>query len=191
MQRKDRTPWWVWVIVVVIVLVVIIIFVASFGTLDVEKQLPKEFNDSKEEALKKHKALLAELEKKKSLKKKLDRRFKAAYLMVRIMIVAICVVSMSFSGYVFGAKTIGDFLNYYEASIIILFAINFIAFGTITNLQNFINLLRTKVENWVWTKYINLPIEIDSVTKEIETLKGQIEGRQIPLTLPIRTETKQ
>jgi uncharacterized membrane protein YhaH (DUF805 family) len=191
MQRKDRTPWWVWVIVVVIVLVVIIIFVASLGTLDVEKQLPKEFNDSKEEALKKHKALLAELEKKKSLKEKLDGRFKAAYLTVRIMIVAICGVSIFYLGFFLGAKTIGDFLNYYEASIIILFALNFIAFGTIANFHDFIHVLRTKVENWVWMKNINLPNEIDSVTKEIETLKGQIEGRQIPLSLPIKTETKQ
>lgn len=84
-----------------------------------------------------------------------------------------------------------DFLNYYEASIIALFALNFIAFGTIANFHDFIHVLRTKVENWVWMKNINLPNEIDSVTKEIETLKGQIEGRQIPLSLPIKTETKQ
>lgn len=102
MQKKQSTPWWVWLIVVVIVLVVIIIFVASLGTLDLEKQLPQEFKDSKDEALKKHKVLLAELDKKKALKEKLARRFKYSYLAVRISLVIICSVSIYFLGYFLG-----------------------------------------------------------------------------------------
>jgi MFS family permease len=193
MKSKQSTPWWVWLLIVIGIIIVIAIFVASLGTINVsdDKPLPQEFKDSKDEALKKHKALLAELEKKKSLKEKLARRFKAAYLTVRIMIVAICGVSIFYLGYFLGAQTIGDFLNYYEASIIILFAMNFIAFGTIANFHDFIHVLRTKVENWVWMKNINLPKEIDSVTKEIETLNGQIEGKQIQLSLPTTTEIKE
>lgn len=190
MQRKVGTPWWVWLIVVVIVLVVIIIFVASLGTLDVENQLPQEFKDSKDEALKKHKALLAELDKKKALKEKLTRRFKYSYLTVRISLVIICSASIYYLGYFLGAQTLSDFLNYYEASIIILFAMNFIAFGTIANFHDFIHVLRTKVENWVWSKDINLPKEIDSMAKEIETQNGQIEGKPTTLSLPTTTKIK-
>lgn len=190
MQKKQSTPWWVWLIVVLIVLVVIIIFVASLGTLDIENQLPQEFKDSKDEALKKHKALLAELEKKKALKEKLARRFKYSYLTVRISLVIICSVSIFFLGYILGAQTLSDFLNYYEASIIALFAMNFIAFGTIANFHDFIHVLRTKVENWVWSKHINLPIEIDLMTKEIESLNGQIGGKPISLNLPTTTEAR-
>jgi p-aminobenzoyl-glutamate transporter AbgT len=191
MAKSKSTPWWVWLIVVVIVLIVIIVFVASLGTVDVENQLPQEFKDSKDEALKKHKALLAELDKKKALKEKLARRFKYSYLTVRILLVIICSVSIYYLGYLLGAQTLGDFLNYYEASIIFLFALNFIAFGTIANFHDFIHVLRTKVENWVWSKHINLPKEIDSMTKEIETLNGQIEGKPTTLSLPTTTEIKQ
>jgi MFS family permease len=193
MKRKEGTPWWVWLLVVIGLLIVIVIFVASLGTVNVsdDKPLPQEFKDSKDKALKKHKALLAELEKKKSLKEKLDRRFKAAYLTVRILIVAVCGVSIFYLGYVLGAQTIEDFLNYYEASIIILFAMNFIAFGTLANFKDFIHGLRTRMENWVWSKHVNLPKEIDSMTKEIETLNGQIEGKTTTLSLPTSTEIKQ
>lgn len=191
MQRKEGTPWWVWLIVVVIVLVVIIIFVASLGTVDVKNQLPQEFKDSKDEALRKHKALLAELDKKKALKEKLTRRFKYSYLTVRISLVIVCSVSIFYLGYFLGAQTLSDFLNYYEASIIVLFAMNFIAFGTIANFHDFIHVLRTKVENWVWSKNINLPKEIDSMTKDIETLNGQIEGKPTTLSLSETTEIKQ
>jgi p-aminobenzoyl-glutamate transporter AbgT len=169
MRNKQSSHWWVWLVVVAIVLVVIIIFVASLGTIDVESQLPQEFKDSKDEALKKHKALLAELDKKKALKEKLTRRFKYSYLTVRIFLVIICSVSIYYLGYLLGAQTLSDFLNYYEASIIVLFAMNFIAFGTIANFHDFIQVLRTKVENWVWIKNVNLPKEIDSMSKEIET----------------------
>ena len=67
---------------------------------------------------------------------------------------------------------------------------NFIAFGTIANFHDFIHVLRTKVENWVWMKNINLPKEIDLVTKEIETLSGQIEGKPTTLSLPTTTKVK-
>jgi hypothetical protein len=191
MRNKQSSHWWVWLVVVAIVLVVIIIFVASLGTIDVESQLPQEFKDSKDEALKKHKALLAELDKKKALKEKLTRRFKYSYLTVRIFLVIICSVSIYYLGYLLGAQTLSDFLNYYEASIIVLFAMNFIAFGTIANFHDFIQVLRTKVENWVWIKNVNLPKEIDSMSKEIETLNGQIQGNPTTLTLPTTTEIKQ
>lgn len=192
MQRKVGTPWWVWLLVVIGIIIVIAIFVATLGIVNVSdnKPLPQEFKDSKPEALKKHKALLAELEKKKALQEKLDWRFKAAYLTVRIMIVAISGVAISYLGYVLGARAIGDFLDYYEASIIILFAMNFIAFGTIANFHDFIHVLRTKVENWVWSKDINLPKEIDSMAKEIETQNGQIEGKPTTLSLPTTTKIK-
>lgn len=181
MRRKESTPWWIWLIVVVVIIVVIVIYVASLGTINVsdENQLPQEFKDSKEEALKKHQALLAELDKKKALKEKLTKRFRVAYLSVRIILVIICTVSIYYLGYFLGAESLSDFLNYYEASIIVLFAMNFIAFGTIANFHDFILVLRTKVENWVWIKNINLPKEIDSMTKEIEMLNGQIEGKLI------------
>ena len=181
MRRKESTPWWIWLIVVVVIIVVIVIYVASLGTINVsdENQLPQEFKDSKEEALKKHQALLAELDKKKALKEKLTKRFRVAYLSVRIILVIICTVSIYYLGYFLGAESLSDFLNYYEASIIVLFAMNFIAFGTIANFHDFILVLRTKVENWVWIKNINLPKEIDSMTQEIEMLNGQIEGKLI------------
>lgn len=182
MKKNKSTPISVWLLVVVIVLIVVIVFVASFGTFDVKKQLPQEFKDSKEAAIKKHKALTAELDKKKALKKKLEIRFRNSYQAARISLVVICCTLVYLIGNRLGAQSLGEFLNYYQASIIFLFAMNFMAFGTVANFRQFIYFLRTRVENWVYGKHLSLPKEIKLVTTEIETLENKISIQPIALT---------
>ncbi|WP_339810360.1 hypothetical protein [uncultured Imperialibacter sp.] len=171
-RKEESIPWWGWVLIVFGVVLVILIFVGSLGMFDASTKdiLPPEFTDSKEEALKKNVALKEEIDKLTLLKERLDRRFRIVYFFVRIALVIVTSISIYFESVLLRAQTLEDFLNFYEFSIIILFAMNFIAFGTIANFNDFIHLLKAKIENWVWRRNLDLPKQIKNKETELTKL---------------------
>ncbi len=158
-------------------------YIATLGNVNIsnESKILQDFKDTKEAALKKHAELQAELEKLQALKLKLDRNFKMVYLFVRIILVFGGATIIYLIGLYYGAKTIEDFLNFYEASIIILFGLNFIAFGTVANSKEFIKLVRTNIENFVWRKNLTLMNQIESFKKELTNVAQTINGIVTPI----------
>lgn len=174
MNRKEDDVA-IWILVLLLVLF-IVIYVASLGTLNAGKVyiFPVEFKDSKEEVKRKHKRLKELLDKQLELKARLEMRFKRIYFFVRLFFIlmwATVIFMLSAFGVV---SNIGDALNYSEAIILVMIALYFLIFGSISSLENFIDLIKKRVENMVCGKYIKISekielniTELDKLTKEI------------------------
>lgn len=174
-KNSDTTT----IFIVFLVIAIIIIFVASLGSInpsDIGK-VPQAFKDSKEEAKKRHKRLVELLEKQEALKTKLNKRFIRIYFFVRVGLIMIwfaVLYAFYFLGFI---QNLGDFLNYSEASILTLIAFNFLTFGTLTDLENYLTLMRTKIENWIYGKHITIGDKIESNKSELTELTKQIDNK--------------
>lgn len=172
-QNKSSPPsgW-----VVIIIIIILIIFLVSLGSIGSNNivSLPVEFKDTKEEAKRKHKRLLLHIEKQLALKERLAKKFKRIYFCVRLGLVIIWSSLLSVFYFVGLVHSLSDALNYSEASILFIFVLNFLTFGTITNLKNYLDLIKTKTENWVYGKYVDLDIKIEMNKNELANLNSQI-----------------
>lgn len=175
MKTKRKIPN-IWIVLVIIL--IIIIFILSFGriTSDEIKIIPDEYRDTKEEAKRKHNRLLAIIEKKEELKSRLAKKFKQVYFFVRIGLVTIwllLLLPLYINGFI---KNLNDLLSFSEACLLIIIIMNFITFGTITNLKNYLRVIKNKTENWIYGKYINIEADIDNHKIELSVLKVKIDS---------------
>lgn len=180
-SKKEKSYWWIWPLVILIIVVGVVIYLVSLGSAKVSSNdlLPKEFTDSKKDVLKLHAALNLKLETKILLKDKLAKRFTRVYTVVRIVLIAVWITPLYFL-YRFGMITnLGDALNYTEVLLLGLLTTNFITFGSLANLTEFISLVKARVENWVWGKNITLEGEIDLIGKELKSISISMEASQI------------
>lgn len=163
------------ILVVFVVIAILLLFFVPSKTIEAAKQIkiPEDFKDTKEEANHKHKRLKEHLEKQSSLKLKLAKKFKWIYFGVRIGLVGIWIGIMLILAITGLIKDLEGFLNYSEASILILITANFLTFGKLSNLNNYLDLIKVKTENWVYGKYINLDEKIEE--NNCELLKLEIE----------------
>lgn len=164
-------------LIIVIVIFILIIYLASLGLINPTEasKIPEEFKDTKEEAKRKHKRLSEHIKKHEALKIKLYKKFKWIYFFVRLGLLAIWFAMLSiflFNGFI---NNLGDALSYSEASILILVALNFLTFGTITNLNNYIDLIKTKTENLVFGKYISIEVKVQLHKEQLALLEKEIK----------------
>lgn len=175
MEKKKSSTIPVW-IVVVIVLLFIIIFVASLGSVNPSKSVkfPEAYKDSKEEAKRKHKRLKEHIEKQKALQAKLNKKFKRTYFFVRLAIVILWFSVIGVLSVLKFISNLNDALTWSEAILLILVIANFITFGSIANMNEFIALLKTRTENWIYGKHIVLDKAIESNKEELKKLEEKI-----------------
>jgi len=77
---------------------------------------------------------------------------------------------------VFGlVSTLSDILDWSEAFLLVLLVVNFLTFGTLTNLENFIDILKNKIENWIYGKYIKVNEKIDANKNELKVIETVLE----------------
>lgn len=168
-EESPTIPIW---LVVVIVLIIIIVFVVSLGSINPGNtvKFPDAFKESKEEAKRKHKRLKEHIDKQVALKIKLDKRFKRTYLFIRITLVLLWFGILGVLYFINLISNLSDALTYSEVLIILVLIANFITFGSITNMNEFIDSLKTKTENWIYGKYIILDNTIESNKAELVKL---------------------
>lgn len=172
-DNKDKSTFQI----VFIIIFLIIIYLAVLGKIDIENfwKIPDEFKETKEKAKIRHEKLRNIIEKQLVLKSKLEKRFKNIYFFVRFGFVVLW-FTLLFIIYQFGyIKNIGDILDFTEASILVLLVINFLTFGTITKLEKFISIIKTRTENMVYGKYINIDEKINLNKIEESELASKIE----------------
>lgn len=178
MKRKESNNFWV----IVLIIVLIVLYLVSLGTIssDQLRKTPKAFRDEQEEAKRKHKKLVELIEKQKDLKKRLARKFKRIYAGVRIGLVLIWGGIMS-TFVAFGLiKNLSDFLNYSEVSVLVILTFNFLTFGSLKNFRDYIVILKTRTENWVYGKYIDIDLRIESAEmRELKSRKHLINNGAI------------
>lgn len=176
-KRESNIPT---IIIVIVIIVLLLLFITSLGKFNPSNigKIPDEYKDSKEEAKRKHKKLSELIAKQEALNIKLNKKFKQIYFFVRIGMVLLWFGLLSLF-YFFGViNNLGDVLNYSEASILILLILNFITFGTITDLKNFIDIIKIKTENWVYGKYAGIENKIETNKEQLTLLEREI--RVIP-----------
>lgn len=114
---------------------------------------------------------MKELDTMISLRDKLNRRFKIVYTLVRVSLVLLWVGFIYILYYLDVVNTLEDALNYSEASLLVIFMMNFITFGSIADLKEFLSVVKIRVENWIWGKNVDLPNVIERTANEITELE--------------------
>lgn len=176
MNSTKRKPPAIDPITVIVIIILIIIYCISFGGVDFGKSRfsPSEFREGKEQAKVRHHKLSELLRKQEDLFAKLQKVFKRTYFFVRLGLISIWLFTL-FLLHLYGfLKDLDDALTYSEAAIIALIAINFLTFGSISNLHSFEHFVRTKTENLIMGKYVNLESKIDKTKSQIEHTKSRM-----------------
>ncbi len=164
-----------WILVIILIILTYIIYTASLGQIDITPHKDNEpLIDKKRLAEERHRKLLALIEQKKGLKLKLEKRFRYSYLAVRILFVLMYLGFNALLFFFFKITDLGTLLKWSEVLLIIIIIINFITFGTITNLKNVIAYFRNRIENWVYGKYVNIDEQIEKHLGETKTLQEEI-----------------
>ncbi len=156
----------------VAILIIIIAYIALIGTVNLasKEDLRKEFKYTGDQALMRPKALKKELDQKIALREKLNKRFRAAYAIFRFALVALWPGPLYLLYRYEIITEVGDALNYSEASFFIILIFNFLTFGNLTNLSEFLTILKARVENWAWAKNLNLTEDILVKNRELENV---------------------
>lgn len=172
--KKDDTNW---TLMVLFLLLLLVVYVLSLGKLDVGNNFsaPDEFKDDKEQAKRRHDKLKKLLEKKEALKTKLTKRFKRIYFAVRFSFIALWGVYIFTLFKINWVQNLEDVINYSEAAILIWIALNFLTFGSLSNINNFLGLIKVKLENWIWGKHVNIEENIVEHKAEIVVCQLKIK----------------
>ncbi|WP_421979010.1 hypothetical protein [Roseivirga seohaensis] len=190
MAKKKRAPISLMALIFVIVIaIVIIVYVVSLGNASVSKNItkvPPEFKETLQRARARHEKLKKLLSRRVELEKRLNKWFRLIYLGVRILFIALWGGGI-YIGYHFGViNDLEDGLNYSEALLLLIFAINFLCFGNLTNLKRLLDNIKLRVENWFFRKYTDLnprikinQLEVVRIENEILKLESDSENDNI------------
>lgn len=172
-EDKKSGIWTIFVVLFVIVL--LIVYIGTLGGINVAKiSKPEEFLEDREKARLRHQRLLGLVQKQQALKIKLGKKFRLIYGGVRVGLV-LSWIAVMFGCYLIGwIANLEDFLNVSEICLIILVTANFITFGTLTHLNGFLTLIRTRTENWVYGKYISLEEKIMVNKEQLKDLEQKL-----------------
>ena len=172
-QEKNNTFLLIFVIVIII-----IIYVGSFGQVDLTLEKVSKENDEQKYNLSKlqsrHKKLKALIEKKEALNERLNKKFKRIYFGVRLVLVSIYLGYNAILYFAFNITNLGDLLNWNQFALIVIALISFIAFGTLTNVQDFINNIKMRLEYRTYDKYVDITEQVETHKKEEMKLTATI-----------------
>ncbi|SHM80459.1 hypothetical protein [Polaribacter sp. KT 15] len=180
-QEKNNT-----FLLICVIVIIIIIYVGSFGQVDLT--LEKVSNQNDEEKLNlgklqsRYNKLKTLIQKKESLNLKLNKKFKRIYFGVRFALASLYLGYNAMLYFVFDITNLGDLLNWNQFALIIIALFSFIAFGTLTNVQDFINNIKMRLESRTYDKYVDITEQLELHKKEaikltatISKTKAQIE----------------
>lgn len=171
-SKKKRFKWYHFLFIVSVVLfIVYYLFTVGKGKVPKAQVVPDAFKDSYEHALHRHRKLNMQASKQLKLKKKLERIFKHTYFGIRIGLVAFWLGAMVVFWKMNHIKNLEDFLNYSEASILLIISLNFLTFGKLSNLNEFLSRIKIRTENWIYGKYITLDERIETTIIEKQDLQ--------------------
>ncbi len=168
-SQESKIGFWGYIFIILGIVLLIVLFLITLGRYNAGKnpKAPKEFREDLKVATHRNRKLKEHLKKQESLKKRLDKYFKWIYLSVRTTLVLLW-AGLMFILYRYDiVQNIEDLLNFSELSLIILFTLNFLTFGTLTNLSNYINLIEKRTQNWVYGKYVNISNRINKTESQI------------------------
>lgn len=179
MAKKDSNNTF---LIILIIIIVIIIYIASLGQVNIIQN--NVFNEKEKNISKlkrRHQKLQTLIEKKEDLNKKLNKKFKWIYFGVRFGLTSIYISFNIILYSFFNITVIGEILNWNEAAIIIITLFSFLTFGNFTNVSNFVQAIKMKLEIRIYSKYVNLNNEINSHKNDEEFLIQSINTEETEL----------
>ncbi|WP_299064691.1 hypothetical protein [uncultured Polaribacter sp.] len=181
-QEKNNT-----FLLIFVVVIVIIIYVGSFGQVDLTLENVSKQNDKDKLNLGKLKSrynkLKTLIQKKESLNIKLNKKFKRIYFGVRLVLTSIYLGYNALLYFVFNITNLGDLLNWNQFALIVIALFSFVAFGTLTNVQDFINNIKMRLESRTYNKYVDITEQLEIHKKEAVKLTATITKARAQIEL--------
>ncbi|WP_422091036.1 hypothetical protein [Tenacibaculum ovolyticum] len=183
-------------IIIIVVVIVIIIYVVTLGLINIaeereEKQEEKRNNDTKNNLSKlqsRYEKLKTLIQKKEKLNIKLNKKFKRIYFGIRFVLASLYVSYNAMLFFVFKITKIGDLLNWNQFALIIIALFSFIAFGTLTNVKDFIQNIKMRLESKTYDKYVNITEQLEIHKDEEIKLNNIIAKTQLSIPPQENTE---
>lgn len=173
-MNKGKPTINTWLIILIIV-VILLVYILTLGQVGGDSlKVADELSESRAKAKHRHKRLEELISKQIELKTKLERKFKRVYFGVRMTLVLIWVGIAASLHALNILQSVDDFLSYSEFSVLILITLHFVTFGSLRNVNEFIDSIKRRTENWVYGKYVDVDSKIESNKKEQEKLLSSI-----------------
>ena len=176
------------IVIVLLILFGVIIYFISIGKIDVSKFkfLPQEFRDSINEAIKKKKEgeekrkeclkLQKKVSKLKNVIIKKEKRYKRVFTLVRIIFVLLWLIYLLILHMLGYNDNLEDSLNLSEFMILFLLTIHFLTFGTISNLDKYIEGVRSRIHNWIFRDIDFIYDEINQNEKKLVVIENDLNS---------------
>ncbi|TYC08458.1 hypothetical protein ES677_14350 [Bizionia gelidisalsuginis] len=172
-QEKNNT-----FLIILVIVIVIIIYVGSFGQVDLTLEKVSKQNDEVKDNLNRlqsrHKKLKDLIQKKEALNLKLNKKFKRIYFGVRLVLASIYLGYNTMLYFVFNITNLGDILNWNQFALMVIALFSFIAFGTFTNVKDFIENIKMRLESRTYNKYVDITEQLEAHKEEVTELTATI-----------------
>ncbi|TYB71880.1 hypothetical protein ES676_12130 [Bizionia saleffrena] len=172
-QEKNNT-----FLIILVIVIVIIIYVGSFGQVDLTLEKVSKQNDEVKDNLNRlqsrHKKLKDLIQKKEALNLKLNKKFKHIYFGVRLVLASIYLGYNALLYFVFNITNLGDILNWNQFALMVIALFSFIAFGTFTNVKDFIGNIKMRLESRTYNKYVDITEQLEAHKEEVTELTATI-----------------
>lgn len=164
-MNKDKPTIHTWLIILIIV-VILLGYILTLGQVGGDSmKVPDELSESRAKAKHRHRRLEELISRQIELKTKLERKFKRVYFGVRMTLVLIWAGIAASLHALSLLQSVDDFLSYSEFSVLILITLHFVTFGSLKNVNEFIDSIKRRTENWVYGKYVDIDSKIESNKK--------------------------
>ena len=185
-HKEDGSSWLERFLLILTVVVLIIIFVATLGQIDIPLEKGKRDSDEETDTLSKlqtrHKKLKAIIQRKEALNIKLNKKFKFYYFCVRFGLASLYVGCNVLLYFVFNITKLGDILNWNQLVIIVITLFSFLTFGTFTNVKEYIQTIKMRLEIKTYKKYLNITDQLETHKGEQSTLIASISKVQLSIS---------
>lgn len=187
-MNKGKPTINTWLIILIIV-VILLVYILTLGQVGGDSlKVADELSESRAKAKHRHKRLEELISKQIELKTKLERKFKRVYFGVRMTLVLIWAGIAASLHALNIFQSVDDFLSYSEFSVLILITLHFVTFGSLRNVNEFIDSIKRRTENWVYGKYVDVDSKIESNKKEQEKLLSYIETLDVSYQLSSKAQ---
>ena len=170
MKRND------WILLGLFIILIVVIYLVSFGNIDItksEEAKTKTIEERRIFALRRRKKLLALVKEKESLQKKLNKRFRILYFGLRLLLVGTVIGYNLILYFGFKITQIGLILQWNQIAFLIIAVVLFLTFGTFTNVKNIVNYFKIFIDNWVYSRFIKLPVQIEQHIEEVKRIEQE------------------
>lgn len=161
-------------IILVILLIVGLVYVVFFtlGRKEtIQKEKPKEFKEDRDKARRRYQAFKQILSSKKRLAMDLDWQFNVIYFFARLGLLIVWGLPLLLLFILGVVATMSSLVIYLTLTSILFALLFFLIMGKPFDLSDFNEVLKIRIKNWVYGRYLHLEEDIEEIEKKAMDLK--------------------